>query len=896
MAEITLEGQVAFTIVSDLHGDERLLSAVLAEVPKRVLAFNKKKRISRGKGWPGLDKLVLIGNTPGHQLDDKNWSKFYPAWGYLENKFSDFKRMGLFENGRIPSSIKEYGPAALAGWFGKEGRQNIDRQAAKDFLTYVGYRDWKAGKWDPDQDGLATQNYRKFWRSVAKTVSKAPFHVRIMPTDRVYLEEVPAQYDLSWDARKLGNLTFRSMPIRKIQNKHFVHALALGPQDRAGVPYDLKMFSPLDADVTIAYLFPAEFDEMLVAQPRERLLISTFNLLEKNEVRQARAHAHPGTVISEEVRNTVSTYVFNGRQAWRIKHKWDPSKGAFAEDIEEFIKFAKPHLTPTALPQDMADEAAYLQLFSKPEMFELFKQELRNLNPKASEDPGLKDVNTFGKLAHLHGGYVDRINEQGIKLMEAHTALETFCSKLFDALGCPDLYASIKEAVWKKYQVVPGTELPEVAHADLSKESADAALQRVIRAVDAVAREKTNSQNLLSKLSTDLSLGPIYSEIVIEARGKYQLGPEAPLTGEAIDYVRDNIVARIVSQHVQHVDLLKKALEELDKKKSETQAFQVEQGKWEEERKSVSRVLAGCSEEFGIRVHGPTLLDGVQQLAGAVRDYKSKYNVSEKQCIEANAVIGSKQKELETLRREKEASIDAIGKELAEKEALIEHLNGELKKYESQLLGDDDVARQKVIDERARELARGRIEELERQINGLEQQNASLERQRETAENAYRELRDHFQSELEGTRKSETQYKLRAQSAYADAFKEVEQRLKDKDARIGELERLLRSQGENHQKAVALTKVAERLCAKKPAEAAELYKKAYELAPHSATKSDVAFNVGFALYRLAEKGSSEAYAEAILWFEKAAQDKETKEFLAYCRSKAVRRPEPKNGK
>jgi hypothetical protein len=901
MAETTLDGQVAFTVVSDLRGDERLLSAALTELPKRVLAFAKKKRISRGKDWSGLDKLVLIGNTPGHQLDDKSWTKFYPAWGYLEDSLSKLKRMGAFESGRAPSTLKDYGPAALASWFAEHGRQSIDIQAAKDFLTYVGYRDWKTGNWDPSKDGLVTQNYRKFWRYVAKAIAKVPFHVRVMPTDRVYFEEVPAQYDLSWDARKVGNLSFRSMPVGKIQNRHFVHALAAGPHDRAGIPYDYRMFTPQDADVTFGYLFPPELDELLKADaahraehqlmPRERLLVFTYNLLEKNDLRQNRARAHPGTVIVEEVQNTVSTYVFHGRQAWRIQHKWDPGKAAFVEDIEEPLKFSKPQqLTPTSLSPAMTEEAAALQLLSLPERFKMFIDELRNLDPAAADDLKDKQVTTFEALARLQSGYVNKVNEQGLKLVEAHTSLETFCNKIFEALGCPDLYANIKAAVWEKYHIQSGKELPEAAHAELSKEAASAALQRITHAVQAIGREKTASLNLLGRLGADLHLGTAYEDIVAQARSKYALAPEATLTPEAGSWVKDELAKKIVSQHEHHVGLLKKALEELEKKKSETQVLQTEQVAWVEERKQVDKILVDAGERFGVRIHGPSLPEGVGQLVNYILDLKAKVSASDSQCIEANATIGRKQEALDALKKEKDAALEALSKELAEKKELIERLNKDLKFYEKQLLGESDEATQRVIDERAREFARGRIEALERSIKDLEEQNAGLVRQRDTADNAYRELAAHKSVEVEGAKKSETQYKLMAQNAYGEARKEFEGQLADRDRRIGELESILQSQDENHQKAVALTKVAERLCAKKPAEAAALYKKAYELAPHAATKSDVAFNVGFALYRLAEKGNPGAYAEAIPWFEKSVQDDETKEFLAYCRSKGAQRP------
>lgn len=477
---MTLEGNIAFTVISDLRGDEKFLSTALAAIPASTREFCKREGVKRAKDWSGLDMLVLIGNTPGAQLSQGDLIKVLYGWEYLEKEFADYERkpQGLVTKDskvRVPDGVKD--TAMFASWLAnvKDSRKPLDAESSNAFVTYVGRKSWGTGKWE--SEGVALKNYRKFWRNTAKIAGAAPFPVRIMPTDSVYYECVPEELDLPWEEFKKGGLKFKSIPISRIQNKHFIPPFAIKPRRRDGKEYNPELYNPEAANICFGYLFPTPFAKILKDDARERLLILSYDVHLQAEDRQNRLTSYPGTNIAEEVLNVASTYVFDGKRAWRIRDIWSPKEGKLVEQRVEPLDFTKPITVITETPETEEDVA--LRFLSSPqENWEIFLREVAELSPAAAEDLREQGIQGFKPFAQLHSSLFDKVKGLEAVLLGVHGKNETFFYKLLEVLGATDSYNSIKDEARRKFRKENDTRATEEEDAWAWTEATNEILRR----------------------------------------------------------------------------------------------------------------------------------------------------------------------------------------------------------------------------------------------------------------------------------------------------------------------------------------------------------------------------------------------------------------------------------
>ncbi|MGH9425763.1 MAG: hypothetical protein ACRD2L_05585, partial [Terriglobia bacterium] len=377
------------------------------------------------------------------------------GWEYLEKEFSELAkkshaRVSEGSKVRVPEGLKD--TAMFASWLAtvKDTRKPLDRDSSNDFITYVGRKSWGTGKWETE--GIALKNYRKFWRGVAKMVSGAPFPVRIMPTDSIYYESIPAEFDLPWEEFSKGGLKFKSLPISRIQNKHFIPPFGIRQRRRDGKEYKPQLYKPETADVCIGYLFPTGFAKALNDYKKERLLILTHEVQLPTEERQNRQTAYPGTFIVEEAPNAAATYVLDGKRAWRILDIWDPKKGEFVEQRVEPLDFAKPVTSIAETPITEEGEAMWF-LQSSQENWGLFLKQVEEMNPEAAKDLEERGIKGFKAFSQYHSGLFDKNKEIRAQLLDVHSKNETIFNNLLEVLGAKGAYREIEEAAREKFSI-----------------------------------------------------------------------------------------------------------------------------------------------------------------------------------------------------------------------------------------------------------------------------------------------------------------------------------------------------------------------------------------------------------------------------------------------------------
>ncbi len=820
-----LEGKLAFTVISDLHGEKAILDTVVDNLPEMITNIARENGIRQD----GINLIALIGDTPGNPLltEPEKQAMFRSAWAYLRDEFAKGREHFQSKDFESKYGAALLDPAELATHIVHNSSNALDKKNAHNFLEAVGTKNPNTHAWD-NPHGYAIKHLNSFYGAITLPIMKAKQRncdVKIIGTDIFYEVNFGKQYntDMHWAEVRNGNLRFKGIGIGESLDNEIINLLGLG-STRRGRQYVLDDFNALDTDVLFASYWPARLDEPLRSL-RERLIILAHNPSETVNDRNTRASAHPGNIFEYGCPRVVTTYIMDGRKALRVRHNYNPLSEQLENPEIRHINFAEMTAEPSAiLPK--TQEAALEQLFSAEQIIRRILataiQETTDPRERAELEQ-LTSAEAIGKFIGRQSNSLTLLQQVYPQMVSAREVQQVALLKLlgFDGNALEELKEKLRSTIRDRRHLGPDvTSFSDEDMEIIYKGLDDKVQQAVVGLIDrqkAVETDKKRGEEARTALEKKLA----------EYNGSLErLNLFADSLKKADPRIEENGPTDIFTKFVSLMD-----------------ADLKEKGRVIEWLKEENRKYAKLSHDFDEEALQKVVNERAVDIAKKhLLPLKQRAEALENEKARLEATIAD-------LTRQRDTSDGAYH----EYQELVKHdletAKAEAAHYRRIVQSPLEEARKSLESELSQN--EKRISELEEQASGKDKRIAELEILKSDYEKCVKEL-----EEMKGTRET-------AASSYSE---EIAQ----KKARIDELELAASSLKRNYHKAIYLSNIAMSKFDSAPDESLKTYLQAYEFAPFNETRMSIAGNIGGLLYNAARSSGKVAdYRDALKWFRKS---------------------------